>query len=118
VVSGLSSLGGVLVGGILSWVDVGYGGGVVGAGGTTAPGLNNQPARAPPATIPAPAAMAKATVAPVESVVVTVVAAVIGGARPVIEIEVGVKVAVMGSPETVVVEVTGRIVSSSEPVGS
>lgn len=68
-------------------------GGSVGAGGAPGTGLNNQAARPPPATIPAPAATAMATVSPAESTLVIVVAAVMGGARPLTSAEVGVYIA-------------------------
>jgi hypothetical protein len=71
-------------------------GGDVGAGGASGTGLNNHAARPPPATMPAPAAIAMATVSPAESVVVTVVAAVMGGVTPPIDTEVGVKISASG----------------------
>lgn len=53
-----------------SWDEVGYEGGVVGAGG--APGLKTQAASAPPATIPAPIATATATVSEAPSLFVVI----------------------------------------------
>ena len=64
--------------------------------------------------MPAPAATATAIVAPVSSVVVTVVAEVTGGASPVMEKEVGVYVAVTSCPSAVPVRVTGTTASVEE----
>jgi hypothetical protein len=90
VVAVVVSVTWVVVGGSSFWDDVEYGGGEVGAGGPFTTGVKNHPASAPAATTPAPAAIATAKVLPLSSVVVIVVAAVIGGASPVIERDVGV----------------------------
>lgn len=76
--------------------ELGKSGGEVGAGGPPTIGWNNQAARPPPATTPAPAATAKATVAPSVSVDMIVVAAVGGRVSPLISTVVGVKVASNG----------------------
>ena len=55
--------------------------------------MKSQAARQPPATTPAPAAIATATVSPVLSTLVIVVATVIGGTRPSMLSEVGVYIA-------------------------
>lgn len=73
--------------------EVGYDGGVVGAGGAFGTGVNSQAASAPAPTTPAPTATATATVSAAPLVVMTwviVVAAVIGGVKPLTDMVVGV----------------------------
>lgn len=81
----------------------------MGGGGLPGLGSNNQAASAPPATIPAPAAIAIATVSPAELVVVMVVGVVTESSSSLTQNDVGVKVAAIVLPSTVAV-VSTRVI--------